>query len=97
MTGPTREAGEALRSGSGIVYPLQPRAHRPDTRVIVDAAFQRQELPPTVVEIEGISQSQPPPGSPAESAAVTALPECISLPSAHRLKGIGVIKITHLV
>ena len=65
MTGPTREAGEALRSGSGIVYPLQPRAHRPDTRVIVDAAlpepaaFQRQELPPTVVEIEGTSQSQP--------------------------------------
>ena len=67
MTSPTREAGETLRSGFGIVYPLQPRAHRPDTRVIVDAtlpepaAFQRQELPPIVVEIEGISQSQPPP------------------------------------
>ena len=30
MTSPTREAGETLRSGSGIVYPLQPRAHRPD-------------------------------------------------------------------
>ena len=56
MTGPTREAGEALRSGSGIVYPLLPRAHRPDTSVTVDAAlpepaaFQRQDLPPTVVE-----------------------------------------------
>ena len=67
MTGPTREAGEALRSGSGIAYPLQPRTHRPDPRVIVDAALpepaasQRQELPPTVVEIEGTSQSQPPP------------------------------------
>ena len=67
MTSPTREAGETLRSGFGIVYPLQPRAHRPDTRVIVNAALpepatsQRQELPPTVVEIEGISQSQPPP------------------------------------
>ena len=67
MTGPTREAGEALRSGSGIIYLLQPCAHRPDTRVIVDtalpepAAFQCQELPPTVVEIEGTSQSQPPP------------------------------------
>ena len=67
ITGPTREAGETLRSGSGIVYPLQPRAHHPDTRVIVDAAFpepaafQRQELPSTVVEIEGTSQSQPPP------------------------------------
>ena len=109
MTSPTREAGETLRSGFGIVYPLQPLAHRPDTRVSVDAtlpepaASQRQELPPTVVEIEGISQSQPPPvqkappGSPAESAAVTAVPECIGLPRAHRLKGIGVIKITHLV
>ena len=57
MTGPTREAGEALRSGSGIVYPLLPRAHRPDTSVTVDAAlpepasFQRQIQPPTVVEI----------------------------------------------
>ena len=39
MTSPTREAGEALRSGSGIVYPLLPRAHRPDTRVTVDAAL----------------------------------------------------------
>ena len=35
MTGPTREAGETLRSGSGIVYPLQPRVHRPDTRITV--------------------------------------------------------------
>ena len=64
MTSPTREAGEALRSRSGIVYPLLPRAHRPDTRVIVDAALpepaavRRQELPPTVVEIEGTSQPQ---------------------------------------
>ena len=62
MTSPTREAGEALRSRSGIIYPLLPRAHRPDTRIIVDAAlpepaaFQRQELSPTVVEIEGTSQ-----------------------------------------
>ena len=42
---------------SGIVYPLMPRAHRPDTSVTVDAAlpepaaFQRQIQPPTVVEI----------------------------------------------
>ena len=42
---------------SGIVYPLMPRTHRPDTSVIVDAAlpepaaFQRQIQPPTVVEI----------------------------------------------
>ena len=69
MTGPTREAGEALRSRSGIVYPLLPRAHRPDTSVTVDAAlpepaaFQRQDLPPTVVEIGSPSQPQTPPSS----------------------------------
>ena len=46
------------RAGTaGIVYPLMPRAHRPDTSVTVDAAlpepaaFQRQIQPPTVVEI----------------------------------------------
>ena len=64
MTGPTREAGEALRSGSGIVYPLQPRFHRPDTRIAVDAAlpepvaFQRQIQPPTVVDIGNPVQPQ---------------------------------------
>ena len=64
MTGPTREAGEALRSGSGIVYPLQPRFHRPDTRIAVDAAlpepaaFQRQIQPPTVVDIGSPFQPQ---------------------------------------
>ena len=42
---------------SGIVYPLMPHAHCPDTSVTVDAAlpepaaFQRQIQPPTVVEI----------------------------------------------
>ena len=69
MTSPTREAGEALRSGSGIVYPLQPRAHRPHTSIIVDAAlhepvaFQRQDLPPTVVEIERPIQPQTSPAA----------------------------------
>ena len=64
MTSPTREAGEALRSRSGTVYPLLPRANRPDTRVVVDAALpeptavQCQELPPTIVEIGGTSQPQ---------------------------------------
>ena len=64
MTSPTREAEEALKSRSGIVYPLLPRTHCPDTRVIVDAALpepafvQRQELPPTVVEIGGSSHPQ---------------------------------------
>ena len=42
---------------AGIVYPLLPRAQRPDISVTVDAAlpepaaFQRQDQPPTVVEI----------------------------------------------
>ena len=42
---------------AGIVYPLLPRAHHPDTSVTVDAAlpepaaFQRQTQPPTVVDI----------------------------------------------
>ena len=42
---------------AGIVYPLLPRAHCPDTSVTVDAAlpepaaFQRQTQPPTVVDI----------------------------------------------
>ena len=69
MTSPTREAGERLRSGSGIVYPLQPRAHRPDTRVIVDAAhpepaaIQCQDLPPTVVEIGSPIQPQTSPAA----------------------------------
>ena len=64
MTSPTREAGEALRSRPGIVYPLLPRAHRPDTSIVVDAALpepaavQRQELPPTIVEIGSTSQPQ---------------------------------------
>ena len=68
-TGHTREAGEALRSRSGIVYPLLPRAHRPDTSAVVDAAlpepaaFRRQDLPPTVVEIGSLSQPQTPPAS----------------------------------
>ena len=64
ITSPTREAGEALRPRSGIVYPLLPRAHRPDTNVVVDAALpepaavRRQELPPTIVEIGSTSQPQ---------------------------------------
>ena len=49
--------------------PLQPRAHRPDTRVTVDAtlpepaAFQRQDLPPTVVELGSPIQSQKSPAA----------------------------------
>ena len=63
-TCPTREAGGALRSRSGIVYPLMPRAQRPDTNVAINAALpepaavQRQNQPPTIVEIGTTSQPQ---------------------------------------
>ena len=49
---------------AGIVYPLLLRAHRPDTRVAVDAAlpepaaFQHQIQPPTVVDIGSPVQPQ---------------------------------------
>ena len=56
LTDPTREAREAGRQSPGIVYPL-PRAARPDTRLVIDAALpeaatlDRRERPPTVVDI----------------------------------------------
>ena len=69
ITCPKREAGGALRSRSGIVYPLMPRAQRPDTSVAIKAALPeatavgRQALPPTVVEIGTTSQPQTEPSS----------------------------------
>ena len=57
MTSPTREAGEAIRERSGVVYPLLQRAQHPDTRVVIEAALPEaaaldcQAQPPTVVEI----------------------------------------------
>ena len=67
MICPTREAGGALRERPGIVYPLLPRAQRPDTSVDIEAALPeaaavgRQALPPTVVDIGTTSQLQPEP------------------------------------
>ena len=58
MTCPTREAGEAIRERPGVVFPLQPRAQRPDTRVVIEAALpeaavvDRRAQLPTVVEID---------------------------------------------
>ena len=57
MTSPHREAGEAEREAPGIVYPLLPRAARPDTRLLIDAALpeaaalDRRTRPPTVFDI----------------------------------------------
>ena len=58
LTSPHREAGEAYRERPGIVYPLLPRAARPDTRLQVEAAlpeaaaFERRTRPPMVLDIE---------------------------------------------
>ena len=58
MTSPHREAGEAATESPGIVYPLLPRATRPDTRLMIDAAalpesasLYRRSRPPTVLDI----------------------------------------------
>ena len=64
MTCPTREAGEAIRERPGVVYPLLPRAQRPDTRIVIEAALpkaaalDRQAQPPTVLEIGDTSLPQ---------------------------------------
>ena len=64
MTYPTREAGEAIRERPGVVYLLLPRAQRPDTRVVIEAALpeaaalDRRAQPPTVVEIGDTSLPQ---------------------------------------
>ena len=48
---------EAIRERPGVVYLLLPRAQRPDTRVVIEAALSepaaldRQAQPPTVLEI----------------------------------------------
>ena len=58
MTSPTREAGDAVRERPGLVYPLLPRAARPDTQVVIEAALpeaaalDRRAQPPTVLEID---------------------------------------------
>ena len=57
MTDRYREAREAGRERPGIIYPLLPRATRPDTRLQIDAALpeaaalDRRTRPPTVLDI----------------------------------------------
>ena len=65
MTSPYREAGEAVQERPGIVYPLLPRATRPDTRLTIDAAalpesaaLGRQSRPPTVLDIGETAQKE---------------------------------------
>ena len=59
VTSPLREAGETNGERPGIVYPLLPRATRPDTKLAIDAAtlpesaaLSRQSRPPTVLDLE---------------------------------------------
>ena len=74
MTCSKREAGEAVRERPGIVYPLLPRAQRPDTSVAIEAALPeaaaagRQAQPPTIVDIGNTSQPQQAP-SPRRRAS----------------------------
>ena len=57
MTDPYREAREAEGERPGIIFPLLPRAARPDTRLQIDtalpeaAALDRRTRPPTVLDI----------------------------------------------
>ena len=57
MTDPYREAREAERERPGIVYPLLPRAARPDTRLQIDAALpeaaalDQRTWPPMLLDI----------------------------------------------
>ena len=57
MTDPYREARDAEGERSGIIYPLLPRAARPDTWLQIDAALpeaaplDRRTRPPTVLDI----------------------------------------------
>ena len=70
LTSPYREAREAGQERPGIVYPLLPRAARPDTRLQIDAALPeaaalgRGTRPPTVLDIVDSSQTEegPQPG-----------------------------------
>ena len=96
ITCPTREAGGALRERPGIVYPLLPRAQRPDTSVAIEAALPeaaavgRQALPSTVVDIGTTSQPQPAPSTrrrASQEAIAQALLQSLyeSVPAAQAL------------
>ena len=70
LTSSYREAKEAGQERPGIIYPLLPRAARPDTRLQIDAALpeaaalDRGTRPPTVLDIVDSSQTEegPQPG-----------------------------------
>ena len=75
LTSPYREAEETYGGRPGIVYPMLPRATRPDTNLLIDAAvlpesaaLGRQSRPPTVLDLEETRQKQnQPPATQAPS------------------------------
>ena len=69
LTSPYREAGGTYGGRPGIVYLLLPRATRPDTKLLIDAAalpesavLGHQSRPPTVLDLEETreKENQPP-------------------------------------
>ena len=89
------------------MYPLLPRAQRPDTSVSIEAALPeaaavgRQALPPTVVDIGSPSQPQPAPSTRRRANRKPSLKRrrnrstgVFRPPSAHRPMDTGVIKRT---
>ena len=106
MTSPQREAGDPVRERPGIIYPLLPRAARPDTPVTIEAALpkaaalDRQSRPPTVLEIacrRACSLQDNGPHSDSHTNAVAiALRAFTGHRNAHRPKAAGVNRI-HLL
>ena len=100
VTSPFREAGEAQGERPGIVYPLLPRATRPDTRLLIDAAtlpesaaLSRQARPPTVLDLERRKTSRHPSRDVSSANAVaTARRAFTGHPSARHREVAGVIK-----
>ena len=74
VTSPYREAGGTFGGRPGIVYPLLPRATRPDTKLVMDAAalpesatLGRQSRPPTVLDLEETREKENQPPSQSRS------------------------------
>ena len=89
------------------MYPLLPRAQRPDTNVAIDAALpepaavKRQDLPPTIVEIGTTSQPQTEPSArrrasrkPSRKRRRNRSAGVFWPPNTRRPRDTGVIKIT---
>ena len=94
VTSPYREAGGTFGGRPGIVYPLLPRATRPDTKLVIDAAalsesaaLGRQSRPPTgqgegepaAIPVETPATQMPSPSLDGRVQAIQALAAARSL------------------